>query len=135
MTTLFQDPNEWAVIGLLFILGLLIGAWLTSGGRRKWKSRYNQELTERKALEERHKEREAHWTAQEKKWRDTDAHREAALRDRPAVTGTDRRDPFVEDRMRDRHPDDHRAGGQHRDLDRDGIPDDYDRRPLDGDRR
>ena len=123
--TLFQDPNEWVVIGLVFLLGLLVGAWMTSGGRRKWKNRYNQEVTERKALEQRHKDREAHWTQQEKDWRDQDSRREAALRSQPAA----RSEPHVEERMRDRHPD------SQRDLDRDGTPDDRDRRPLDNDRR
>ncbi|GAA4020441.1 hypothetical protein GCM10022280_21020 [Sphingomonas swuensis] len=121
--------DQWVIIGLVFVLGLLIGMWLTSGGRRKWKNRYNDEVTTRKALEDKHKEREAHWTAQEKDWRDQDARREAALRDRPAM----RSEPYVEDRLRDRHPDD--IGGERRDLDRDGVPDNYDRRPLDGDRR
>lgn len=120
------STDQWVILGLVFVLGLLIGAWMTSGGRRKWKTRYNQEVTERKALEQKHKEREAHWTAQEKEWRDQDARREAALRSRPTA---DRHEPYVEDRIRDRHP------GEHRDLDRDGVPDNYDRRPLDNDRR
>lgn len=125
MTTFNTD--QWIILGLVFVLGFLVGAWATSGGRRKWKTRYNQEVTERKALEQRHKEREAHWSTQEKEWREQDARREAALRSAPAAAPA--RDPYVEDRIRDRHP------GERRDLDRDGVPDNYDRRPLDNDRR
>ena len=131
--TIFST-DQWVILGLVFVLGLLIGAWLTSGGRRKWKTRYNQEVDERKALEQRHKEREEHWATREKEWRDQDSRREAALRERPMsgdrpVIAADRREPFVEDRIRDRHP------GDHRDMDRDGVPDNYDRRPLNNDRR
>jgi hypothetical protein len=129
MTTFSTD--QWVILGLVFLLGLLIGTWLTSGGRAKWKRRYNDEVTERKALETRLKEREAQFATQEKEWRETESRHQAALRDRPAIGG-DRREPFVEDRIRDRHPGDRPVG--HRDLDRDGVPDQYDRRPLD-DRR
>lgn len=121
MTTFSTD--QWVILGLVFVLGLLIGAWMTSGGRRKWKTRYNQEVTERKALEKRLSEREAHWAEQEKEWRDQDARREAALRSQAAAA--DRREPFVEDRLRDRHP---------RDVDGDGIPNRADARPTDRDR-
>ncbi|GLR48486.1 hypothetical protein [Sphingomonas astaxanthinifaciens] len=114
--------DQWVIIGLVFVLGLLVGMWATSGGRRKWKSRYNEEVTQRKALDTRLKERETHWTTQEKEWRERDARREEELRSRPvaAPVATPVRDDYVEPR---------------RDLDRDGVPDDYDRRPLDGDRR
>jgi hypothetical protein len=63
-------------------LGLLVGAWATSGGRRKWRTRYNSELEQRRALEKTHQEREAHWTAREKEWREQDSLRAAAARDR-----------------------------------------------------
>lgn len=121
MTTFTTD--QWIIIGLVFVLGLLVGMWATSGGRRKWKNRYNEELTQRKALDTRLKERETHWTAQEQEWRERDARREEELRSRPVAAPVAARDPYVEDR------------GVRRDLDRDGVPDDYDRRPLDGDRR
>jgi hypothetical protein len=116
------STEQWFILGLTFLLGLLVGAWMTSGGRRKWKTRYNNEVTERKALEAKLKERESHFAAREKEWRDQDARREAALRSAPAAG---RSEPFVEDRVRDRHP------GDHRDLDRDGVPDRQDARPLD----
>jgi hypothetical protein len=131
MTTFTTD--QWIILGLVFLLGLLVGAWLTSGGRSKWKKRYNDEVTARKALETRDKEREAHWATREKEWREDTDRREAALRSAPPVAPGGRSDPYVDDRLRDRHPDD--GAAQPRDLDRDGVPDNYDRRPLDGDRR
>ena len=111
MTTFTTD--QWIIIGLVFLLGLLVGMWMTSGGRRKWKTRYNEEVTARKALETRDKEREAHWAAREKEWRAETDRREAALRSAPAA-----------------HVDTPR-----RDLARDSVPDDLDRRRLDHDRR
>jgi hypothetical protein len=128
--------DQWVILGLVFLLGLLMGAWMTSGGRRKWKTRYNNEVTERKALETRLKEREAHFATQEKEWRETQSRHEAALRSRPAMGHDERREPFVEDRIRDRHPGDGHPGDRpmtgRGDMDRDGVPDQYDRRPLDG---
>ena len=131
MTTFTTD--QWIIIGLVFLLGLLVGMWMTSGGRRKWKTRYNEEVTARKALETRDKEREAHWATREKEWREETDRREAALRSAPAVAPAGRTEPHVEDRLRDRHPGEMNA--PRRDLDRDGVPDQYDRRPLDGGRR
>lgn len=136
------STDQWIILALVFLLGLLVGAWLTSGGRAKWKTRYNNEVTERKALEARLKEREAHFATQEKEWREAQSRHEAALRSRPAIADHDRREPFVEDRLRDRHPNDGPVGRHtndgpigRRDHDRDGVPDQYDRRPLDNDRR
>ena len=120
--------DQWIILGLIFLLGFLVGAWMTSGGRSKWKKRYNDEVVARKALETKDKERETQWTAREKELRAEHERREAALRAAPAA----RTEPYVEDRIRDRHPDD---VAPRRDLDRDGVPDNYDRRPLDGDRR
>jgi hypothetical protein len=105
MTTF--TPDQWIIIGLVFVLGLLVGMWLTSGGRRKWKARYNDELEQRRRLEREHNEREAHWTTREKEWREQDSLRGAAARDRDIPR---------------------------RDTDRDGVPDRDDRRPID-DRR
>jgi hypothetical protein len=127
MTTFTTD--QWIILGLVFLLGFLVGAWLTSGGRSKWKKRYNDEVTARKALETRDKEREAHWATREKEWQADHERREAALRAAPVG----RADPYVEDRVRDRHPDN--TSAPRRDLDRDGVPDQYDRRPLDDGRR
>ena len=96
------STDQWIIIALIFVLGLLIGMWMTSGGRRKWKARYNEELEKRRVLEKDLKDREAHWSAREKEWREQDSLRAAAIRDR---------DP--------------------RDYDRDGVPDSRDRRPAD----
>ena len=78
MTTFTTD--QWIIIGLIFFLGLLVGMWMTSGGRRKWKARYNEELTARKSLETRAKEHETSWATREKELRDEADRREAAAR-------------------------------------------------------
>lgn len=100
-------PDQWIIIGLVFVLGVLIGMWLTSGGRRKWKTRYNEELDQRRTIERNAKDREDHWATREKEWREQDSLRTAAARDRDAPRA---------------------------DYDRDGVPNDSDRRPAD-DRR
>jgi hypothetical protein len=68
------DPNLWAICALVFLLGLLIGVFLTAGGRKKWKTRYNAEVERRRELEKTHAERE-------KEWRERDSLRAAAIRD------------------------------------------------------
>jgi hypothetical protein len=68
------DPNLWAICALVFVLGLLIGVFLTAGGRKKWKTRYNAEVERRRELEKAHAERE-------KEWRERDSLRAAAIRD------------------------------------------------------
>jgi hypothetical protein len=70
-----SDPNLWAICILVFLLGLLIGVFLTAGGRRKWKTRYKSEVDRREALERDHAERE-------KEWRERDSLRGAAVKDR-----------------------------------------------------
>ena len=75
MNNIVNDPNLWAICILIFILGLLIGIFLTSGGRRKWKSRYQSEVDRREAIERDHAERE-------KEWRERDGLRVAAAKDR-----------------------------------------------------
>jgi len=69
-----SDPNLWAICALVFLLGLLIGVFLTAGGRKKWKTRYNSEVERRRELEKTHAERE-------KEWRERDSLRAAAIRD------------------------------------------------------
>ena len=69
------DPNLWAICILVFLLGLLIGVFLTAGGRRKWKTRYRSEVDRREALERDHAKRE-------KEWRERDSLRGAAVKDR-----------------------------------------------------
>ena len=70
-----SDPNLWAICILVFLLGLLIGVFLTAGGRRKWKSRYKSEVDRREALERDHADRE-------REWRERDSLRNAAVKDR-----------------------------------------------------
>jgi hypothetical protein len=59
------DPNLWAICALVFLLGLLIGVFLTAGGRRKWKTRYDAEVSRRRELEKTHDERVRDWEARE----------------------------------------------------------------------
>jgi hypothetical protein len=75
------DPNVLIIYALIFLLGLLIGVFLTAGGRRKWKTRYNSEVERRKQLESTHADREKHWAEQEKHWRERDSLRNAAIKD------------------------------------------------------
>ena len=49
--------DQWVILLLVFVLGLLIGMWLAAGG--KWKRRYKEEVARREALEREHKHREA----------------------------------------------------------------------------
>jgi hypothetical protein len=73
-----SDPNLWAICALVFLLGLLIGVFLTAGGRRKWRERYRSEVDRREALEREHVEKE-------KEWRERDSLRAAAAKDRRDV--------------------------------------------------
>ena len=77
------DPNLWAICALVFLLGLLIGIFLTAGGRRKWKTRYNGEVERRRELEKAHDERVRDYEAREKEWRERDSLREAARKSPP----------------------------------------------------
>lgn len=85
--TVTADTNTLIIYGLLFLLGLLVGVFLTAGGRRKWKTRYDSEVSRRRELEKAHADREKHWTNQEREWRERDSLRGAAVRspadDRP----------------------------------------------------
>ena len=127
--------DQWVIVALIFVLGLLVGGFLFSGGGRKWKQRYNSETTRRAELEKSH-------ALREKDWREQDSLRAAALknherdaeRNRPVAAAplatSDRRDvnddgvvtpaerkPGIMDRM------------MGRDRDGDGTPDDRD--PVD----
>ena len=72
------DPNLWAICALVFLLGLLIGVFLTAGGRKKWKTRNNSEVDRRRELEKAHDERTREWEDREKEW----SMRAAAVEDR-----------------------------------------------------
>lgn len=74
------DPNQWIILALIFVLGLLVGVMLTAGGRKKWKTRYHDERGRLAACEQEHKDREAHWANQEKEWRERDSLRAAAVK-------------------------------------------------------
>jgi Flp pilus assembly protein TadB len=128
--TIVNDPNLWVIGGLLFILGLLIGMFMTAGGRRKWKARYNEEISRRQTLERTHKEREADFTAREKmreaelatrerEWREQDSLRGAAVKGRGTTSAVD-----VDTR---RTVAGERTAG---DADGDGVPNRDDDRPL-----
>jgi hypothetical protein len=81
------DPNLWVICALVFLLGLLVGVFLTAGGRKKWKTRYNSEIERRREIERTYQEREQHWANQEREWRERDSLRGAAAKtdrdDRP----------------------------------------------------
>ena len=83
MTAFTSD--QWVIIALIFILGLLIGAFLTAGGRRKWKARYREESTRREALEREHRDHVKQMEAREKEWRDRDTARGPAVAERTEV--------------------------------------------------
>jgi hypothetical protein len=77
-----SDPNLWAICALTFLLGLLIGVFLTAGGRRKWKSRYDAEVDRRREIEKAHEARDREWAEKERDWRERDSLRAAAVKDR-----------------------------------------------------
>ena len=100
--------DQWVIVALIFILGLLVGGFLFSGGGRKWKTRFREETTRREELERRHGEAE-------KEWRERDSLRGAALKERA-----------VEDRRVDERREDvvdYRDPVAGRDRDGDGVPD------------
>ena len=77
-----SDPNLWAICALVFLLGLLIGVFLTAGGRRKWKARYRSEADSREALQREHEQHVRATEEREKEWRERDSLRGAAAKDR-----------------------------------------------------
>ena len=81
---LMNDPNVWVIAGLVFVLGLLIGMFLTAGGRRKWKRRYRDEVDTRESWQREHAKLQAEHDDREKEWRERDSLRTAAVRDRQA---------------------------------------------------
>jgi hypothetical protein len=75
-----SDPNLWVICALVFFLGLLIGVFLTAGGRRKWKARYRDEVERREAVERAHEEHVRNAEEREKEWRERDSLRAAAIK-------------------------------------------------------
>jgi hypothetical protein len=86
-----NDPNVWVIYGLVFLLGLLLGVFLTAGGRKKWKTRYYDEVARREQLERDHGEAE-------REWRERDSLRAAAAKD-TRRTKIDRDGDGVDDRV------------------------------------
>ena len=76
-----NDPNVWIIYALIFLLGLLVGLFLTAGGRKKWKTRYYDEVERRKVLESTHADAE-------REWRERDSLRGAAVKS-PATVDRD----------------------------------------------
>ncbi|WP_310469145.1 hypothetical protein [Sphingomonas sp.] len=98
---MFMDPNQAVIYALIFILGLLIGGFLFSGGGRKWKHRYRAEVDRREELERTHRDREAEYATREKEWREQDSLRAAAIkspRDPAAATSVEEERRLAEDR-------------------------------------
>lgn len=123
--------DQWVIVALIFVLGLLVGGFLFSGGGRKWKHRYNAEVTRRIDLEKTYATREREWREQDSlraaAARDTERNRAVGAAPVPAgdprdvnndglVTPAERK-PGMMDRMLGR------------DRDNDGVPDDRD--PVD----
>ena len=79
---LINDPNVWVIAGLVFVLGLLIGMFLTAGGRRKWKSRYKDEVETRESWQREHDKLRRDLDERDKEFRERDSLRAAAVRDR-----------------------------------------------------
>ena len=65
--------DQWIIVLLVFVLGLLVGGFIFSGPGRKWKQRYRTETQRREELERIHSERE-------KEWRERDSLRAAAIK-------------------------------------------------------
>ena len=74
--------DQWVILALVFVLGLLVGGFLFAGSGRKWKHRYRSEVDRREAMEREHAEHHRQFEAREKEWREQDSLRAAASRDR-----------------------------------------------------
>jgi hypothetical protein len=84
--TVTWDPNFWVICALVFLLGLLVGVFLTAGGRRKWKRRYKDEVGTRESWQAEHARLQQDLEEREKEWRERDSLRAAAIKsgDKPA---------------------------------------------------
>ncbi|WP_265570440.1 hypothetical protein [Sphingomicrobium nitratireducens] len=67
-------PDQWVILALVFVLGILVGLFLLSGRGKKWKTLYRAEVERREAIE-------ADYKASETEWRERDSLRAAALKD------------------------------------------------------
>ena len=84
--------DQWIILALVFVLGLLVGAFLLAGSGRKWKHRYRGEVNRRAEIEERHRDRERDWDEREKEWRERASLRAAAITDKDNDGIDDRRE-------------------------------------------
>ena len=73
--------DQWIILALVFVLGLLVGAFLFAGSGRKWKHRYRSEVDRREAIEREHAEHHRQFGDRERQWREQDSLRAAAIRD------------------------------------------------------
>ena len=112
--------DQWIIIALVFLLGLLVGAFLLAGSGRKWKTRYRQEARRREEIEENHRRREKEWDERERDLLARDTGRGATVTDRDGDGIRDNR------RVGDRNGDGIRDERTLRDRDGDGIRDDRD---------
>ena len=80
--TFTSDPNTWVIAGLVFLLGLLVGMWMTAGGRHKWKHRYKEEAARCEGLKAEVDRIERDLAEREREWRERDSLRAAAVKDR-----------------------------------------------------
>jgi hypothetical protein len=118
--------DQWIIIALVFLLGLLVGAFLFAGSGRKWKTRYREESRRREEVEDNHRRREKEWDERERDLLAGDTGRGTVVHDR------DRDGDGIRNRI-DRNP--NRPNSRYptgRDADRDGIRNRHDR-DVDGD--
>ena len=74
--------DQWAILALVFVLGLLVGAFLFTGSGRKWKQRYRSEVDRREEIEREHQDHVRAREEREKEWRERDSLRSASVKDR-----------------------------------------------------
>lgn len=111
----FTSQAQWMIVALVFVLGMLIGIFLTAGGRRKWKTRYRDETTRREALEKEQREHQKRFETRDKEYRDLETRHDKLVNDRTSV---------VQEAPVSRR-------GTVADTDQDGVPNKADRRPAD----
>jgi type VI protein secretion system component VasK len=85
----FTSQAQWMIVALVFVLGMLIGMFLTAGGRRKWKTRYREETHRREGLEKEHRDHLKQMEAREKEWHDREKARPAVVADRSSSSDRD----------------------------------------------
>ena len=119
------DPNQVIIYTLVFLLGLLVGGFLFTGGGRKWKAKYNAEVERRKEIEARHVQAEKDWREQERVRATTTTTRDTRDVNHDGVI-TPAEKPGLIDRItgRDRDHDGVKDSHHtHLDRDRDGVDD------------